>query len=176
MPTKMKIEKRPKRVIPPGQVDYLLSGKVADGDVETFLLTRDRGAVRRAWKSVRDDLLRDWIEERPGTRPWAWWKFDLSEPRRRRIAGVGDLVPAYDHPSNVVFGAFGKNSFVDEGLLVAWRRIGSLKRGEKKFTAYDPNDPPTFESQATFLRRYNLFAEGEEKRLTDADFADEVVR
>lgn len=40
-------------------------------------------AMREAWEDLRDELLPAWIAENPGTRPWAWWKFDAPEPRRR---------------------------------------------------------------------------------------------
>jgi hypothetical protein len=39
--------------------------------------------------------------------------------------------------------------------------------------AFDPDDPPTFESQATSLRRMKLFLSGEEKRLTKTHFEPE---
>jgi len=42
--------------------------------------------LREAWRSWRGDLLADWIAERPGTRPWAWWRYDAPE-RRQRIDG-----------------------------------------------------------------------------------------
>ena len=32
----------------------------------------DHDAMRRAWDDLRDELLSDWIRERPGTRPYAW--------------------------------------------------------------------------------------------------------
>jgi hypothetical protein len=44
-------------------------------------------AMRHAWDSLRDELLQQWIAEHPGTRPWAWWKFDAPE-LRRRVNGV----------------------------------------------------------------------------------------
>ena len=43
----------------------------------------DDAAMREAWSELRDDILADWIAERPGSRPWAWWAFDATEPRRR---------------------------------------------------------------------------------------------
>jgi hypothetical protein len=50
-----------------------------DGDV-------DWAEMQRAWESLRDTLLPQWIRERPGSRPYAWWCFDAPE-RRRRIDG-----------------------------------------------------------------------------------------
>ncbi len=53
------------------------------GDVE---------AICAAWKIFRAQILEDWIHGEPdyasegpgpGSRPWAWWKFDAPELRRR---------------------------------------------------------------------------------------------
>lgn len=43
----------------------------------------DRDAMREAWEALRDELLQEWIAEKPGSRPWAWWTFDAPERRRR---------------------------------------------------------------------------------------------
>src|SRR5262245_58776181 len=72
--------------------------------------TRGRDAGLQAdWLAVRVDLLAEWMEEAPGTRPYGWWTFDaprwqgpypprcdrlvwylqeIAEPRRR-VGGVG---------------------------------------------------------------------------------------
>ena len=39
----------------------------------------------------------------------------------------------------------------------------------------DPADPPTFESQATYLRRLDLLLPGESERLTAADSEPELI-
>lgn len=39
--------------------------------------------MQQAWNDLRDDLLPEWIAEKPGTRPWAWWRFDAPEGRQR---------------------------------------------------------------------------------------------
>jgi hypothetical protein len=38
--------------------------------------------VREAWADHGAAILADWIRARPGTRPWAWWRFGAPEPRR----------------------------------------------------------------------------------------------
>ncbi|WP_146688505.1 hypothetical protein [Bradyrhizobium canariense] len=45
---------------------------------------------------------------------------------------------------------------------------------EFKGVAIDPNDSPTFESQAAFLKRHGLFLAGEERRLKSADWEPEA--
>jgi hypothetical protein len=43
-----------------------------------------------------------------------------------------------------------------------------------KGVAIDPDDPPTFESQAAYLKRRGLFLAGEERRLKKVDFEAEL--
>ena len=38
--------------------------------------------LRKAIDEIGDELLAEWIVERPGTRPWFWWRFIATEPRR----------------------------------------------------------------------------------------------
>ncbi len=58
----------------------------------------DDDAKRQAWESLRADLLEDWIREHPGTRPWAFWKFEAPELRRR----INGLHP-FDNLARTVF-------------------------------------------------------------------------
>jgi len=48
---------------------------------------------------------------------------------------------------------------------------------QRDFTgvAIDPNDPPTFESQAAYLKRHGLLLAGEERRLRKVDWEAEAV-
>lgn len=72
--------------------------KVSNVDLESTLISgrfkvdwdRGRGAyastpptmaeLQRAWNQARDKLLPEFIDKFPGTRPWAWWKFDQPGP------------------------------------------------------------------------------------------------
>lgn len=122
------------------------------------------------WEEHRDAALADWVKERPGTRPSLWWRYDaprwnapkeyrdwcyvpmLPEPRLR-LGGVGvtmrEKFPAYSPHWPL-------------GVPDQWSEI-------------DAEDPPSFESQAAYLRRHKLFLDGEEARLTDADFEPVTV-
>ena len=37
---------------------------------------------RLVWDEVKVDLVKVHSQHRPGTRPWAWWKYEAKEPRR----------------------------------------------------------------------------------------------
>jgi len=71
------------------QIEHLLSGcSFFDG------YGRPRGGEsndktwRAAWDDLRDELLPGFIEEYPGHRPWAWWRYDSPPPHRRRRIGA----------------------------------------------------------------------------------------
>jgi len=160
MPTvKKSLGMRP--VLDDDQINYFLTGT----DFTFFWHEPER---TRDWRAIRSDILADWIREHPGTRPAAWWRYDAPEPRLR-VGGIGDVVPAYDFPDNLHFGIFRKSAFVCERLLSAVAPFGA------HLVPFDESDPPRYESQASYLKRRKLFLPGEEKRLTDADFEDEVI-
>lgn len=49
----------------------------------------DEAAMRADWSEHRAEILAAFTAQNPGARPWAWWKFDAPEPRRRvRCGGV----------------------------------------------------------------------------------------
>jgi hypothetical protein len=117
------------------------------------------------WKTHGEAVVAEHVEDSPGSRPGRWWEYnaprsklgtypgagydgELPEPRNR-IGGTG--TPAYECRS--VGPSF---SF---GIPNIWVGI-------------DSDDPPTFESQAAYLKRHNLLMAGEEKR---ADFEPETV-
>jgi hypothetical protein len=150
--------------IPAEHVEYLLDGNYGS-NLEKYLFAGGREAVRSTWEILRDEILADWVRDRPGTRPWAWWEFDgpkapfpgapdwvndrLLEPRRR-LDGE-----QYMH-------ARGTIPIFRFGIPRYWRE-------------YAPGTSVSFESQATFLKRRGLLLVGEEKRLKDADFEPEVI-
>lgn len=40
-------------------------------------------ALRRTWFKLKRRILAEHASEEPGSRPWAWWKWEAKEPRRR---------------------------------------------------------------------------------------------
>lgn len=138
-----------------------------------------------AWESVKEQILNDWIAEYPGTRPSFWWHYDAPE-MRQRLGGIGDAchdVLAYGESYDLGI----PNLWLDQDTVDLYngRRKdihsqpitadGKWFEGNFKGVAVDPNDPPKFESQAAYLKRLNLFAPGEERRLKPADFEPEVI-
>jgi len=163
MPTRLRAGKCAKRELEPEQLDYFLTGT-------DFCFFWEPPERKRDWRAVRKDLLTDFAAQHPGRRPFFWWMMDAPEPRRQRVGGKGDLVPAYDLDTNLRFGIFRKCSFVDARLLAAVAPVGA------GLVVYDPADPPRYESQAAYLKRRNLFLGGEEKRIPPEGWGPEVAR
>lgn len=85
MPRVMRRAKQRRAGLTAAHINQLLSGfdllGTAFGDDKRKPCDRD--AMRAAWESLRDELLPQWIAEKPGSRPWAWWIFDAPERRQR---------------------------------------------------------------------------------------------
>jgi hypothetical protein len=120
-----------------------------------------RPAVAELWATYAADVLEVWTAALPGTRPPLWWRYDVPEPGRCRLGGIGT-------PAN-------------ECTAIMLR----LTRGVPADWLWPPDaaewpdligclvslaDPPAFESEATYLDRHGLFLPGERERLTAAAF------
>ena len=136
-----------------------------------------------AWTEARDEILEEWTADTPGTRPSFWWKFDaprlpvgtfegcshdgkLPEPRLR-LGGIG--TPSHERLDYTPYYSF--------GIPSSWITRGDVKSYGAKTTgpAIDPEDPPRYESQSSYLNRLNLLLPGEKRRLRKADFEPELI-
>jgi hypothetical protein len=126
---------------------------------QIFALSGDDAKLKELWQAVEPDVLAYWIPLHPGTRPPLWWKYSaprqaagewpgcywdgtLPEPLER-IGGIGDAP-------------------WDAGLAY----VPSFACGlPKDWEGFDPDDPPTYESEASYLKRHGLLVTGELKRL-----------
>ncbi len=135
-----------------------------------FLLTDKQ--LQAMWTTHGTWATREFSKLYPGRRPKLWWKFKaprwqvedmperirsprLSRPEpRKRLGGAG--TPAHE-VLNVIPALY-------FGLPTMW------------VEALDPADPPRYESQATYLDRHGLLFAEERRRLTEADFAPEVIQ
>lgn len=159
MPRKRRVNKA-KEQLTNAEWDYLRD-RPQTNNFETFALEIDfKDNVEQLWSLHRDVILAEHVKAAPGTRPPLWWRYDA--PRlpvgtfpgwycdgklpelRKRLGGTGTPIS----PTNISY-----------GTPDVWRGI-------------DKDDPPTFESQAAFLKRHGLLLAGEERR---ADFEPEMV-
>lgn len=152
-------------------------GRSALAAVEFFQEPDD---LREIWKKIRDEILADWVIEFPGTRPSAWWKWDAPEPRQR-IGGIGTVKS--DFLAYVATFHCGiPTGWASQALLTKGWPIGN-NAGQIVWAPlsgvdadpFDPNDPPLFEAQATYLQRKGLLSEAERRRLSPADYEPEAA-
>jgi len=99
-----------------------------------WLFDGDRRAVDIAteWERHGAELLAAWVADRPGSRPWAWWRIvgvPAHGPRRQLLPG-----PEAVGPSD-------------------WFGIASVHRA--------PTVPGQYESEGEYLRRHKLLLDGE---------------
>lgn len=106
-----------------------------------FELFRDEIDQHAAWRDLQKEIMAEWLKEQPGTRPWAWWRFDLpAGTRRQRINGLHP----HDDPENDL-------------PSILWYGMPQYQR---------PVDlQALYESEASFLKRLNLCSTAELKFL-----------
>jgi hypothetical protein len=159
--------------VEPETLHWLLYGERPADNFELFLMDGlgdgPKSPLRALWGSVGGALTAAYANDRPGHRPWAWWRLEAPE-MRRRLGGHGvtessllAVVPTFDRgiPSDWLLDDF------------SWTYDGG--KPPAGYVALDRSNPPTFESQATYLRRLKLFLPGEARRLKAADFEAEGV-
>ena len=165
-----------------------------------FFEFQNEDYLRKLWSDNRDDIVAEFAKENPGTRPEHWWTYsaprsprgtykgcaydgELPEPRKR-LGGVGTVASDVLNikPS---FSCGIPNIWVSEfdveyygGTLrhvVTGQLVNPNPARKFKGVAIDPNNPPTYESEASYLDRHGLFLPGEKKRLKKADFEPETL-
>lgn len=116
----------------------------------------DREAMRKGWDELRADLLPAWIDEHPGTRPYAWWEFDAPERRRRTDGAV--------HP----FDDRGRNEEIERRTQEHpefREQAYKLFRGMPNCLFTRDDFAAEWESEAAYLDRLGLLTPAEKERL-----------
>jgi hypothetical protein len=144
---------------------------------------------KELWESNKNEYLPLWIKKHPCTRCLAWWQWDaprwsdhyedcffhrtLPEPRKR-IGGTG--TPNYEVLSYVPeffkgvptrwITKFEEDYFNERCKGVDKKPIVTKYHdGDFEGIAIDPDDLPTFESEASYLQRHGLLTPEEKKYL-----------
>ncbi|HUT44564.1 MAG TPA: hypothetical protein VMW95_09520 [Desulfobacterales bacterium] len=147
------------------QIDYLTTGNVPErATLEVWeMCFQNYGAD--AWEKHRDWILRDFIRKNPGRRPWAWWRYDAPRWARKFGAWFDGTLP---EPRLRVGGA---------GTVAQEKFPAIIPRFNcgipKDWHEIDEHDPPTFEAEASYLKRHGLLSKTKEKRLKPGDFEPE---
>jgi hypothetical protein len=143
-----------------------IEGNAAAATVDEHLARRGE-ALGRVWRAHKSEILPDFIRAHPGQRPWAWWRYDAPEPRRR-LGGVGT-------PCHEVLAYEPEYDFGVPARWVTARMVEHYREGGFRGVAIDPRDPPRFESEPSYLRRHELLLTEEHARLTPTAFTPETV-
>jgi hypothetical protein len=151
--------------------DWLLDGPKLDR-----LLHLNFRRAERLWSANRDWALAEFSRKWPGYRPWAWWRYESPEPRRR-LGGTGSALFDYRDYWPRANWQYGVPSMWATDKVADMFRESAIRHGDDgaRWRRYDPADPPKFESQPSYLRRLNLLLPGELKRLIAEDFEPEIV-
>ena len=200
MPTKRKRKSRNRRPeTKDWELHYLRHGEVInEGHIKRFFINKEIHWPK-LWELHRDQILSEWAAKYPGTRPFAWWEFNaprqpigtypgcyfdggLPEPRLK-LKGAGtpnhealNYVPrfCFGLPTTGWVSRFDVEYYNGRAKDIHGKPIGmEYKDGHFPYEALDPNDPPVYESEATYLKRHGLLREGEEER---ADFTPETIQ
>jgi hypothetical protein len=150
------------------------------------------------WAAHADRIVAEHVIIHPGTRPHRWWQYSaprlplgsfpglyfdgkLPEPRRR-LGGIGTPVSDVLLACVPIFGYGLPWIWVEQWQVMYYSGLAVDIHGAPigdrypndsfKGVAIDPNDPPTFEPQAAYLKRHGLFLAGEERR---SDFEPETI-
>ena len=151
------------------------------------------GEYTRAWQAVGAEIMGWWPERHPGTRPKAWWELEaprwaddpwtdcwyhgtFAEPRRR-LGGTGTAIfeclaykPEFD------FGV--PTSFLDAWDFAYYAEhmdgLENSDHPDEVVEAYDPADPPVYESQARYLLDKGLLEPAERKIVKKLGLLDDV--
>ena len=155
MPRKPRKPRVVKQIISLALRSYLETGNYQTDTEEAadVFLMELTPKMRTTWDSCRAEIMGEWIQRNPCSRPWAFWKLD-SEPRQR-LGGTG--TPSYE--------VLAYSRRFERGLPAGWISKRDEDIYNLKGVAINPEDPPYFESEATFLDRHGLLTESEKRYL-----------
>jgi hypothetical protein len=133
-------------------------GRDVENDPERLAWMRDD------WESRRDELLRAWIIQHPGQRPWAWWLFDAND---RRETADGTVHP-FDRPERRELAERWHAKHPDQSHLVKMFQLyygcPALIVGEGLVR---------YETEAAYLARLGLLLPGEAELIDGVTIASQ---
>lgn len=169
MPVKKRADKR-RGALSEAQWAFLTDNPwpAGTGSIEKWILEFDGGpigkpSVQDLWRENRDQILAEYIVERPGTRPSLWWKYDAP----RQAPGMfpnDELDGAYPQTRQRTNNARDQTSYAPLftcGVPDEWSQSGGVV---------------IVESEAAYLQRHNLLFDGERERLNEKDFESVVLK
>lgn len=193
MPVKRRKSKQ-KAALSPGATRWLRGEhhediEEIDPEEIVWYLFESDDELAQTWRENADWVLAEWIAENPGTRPEHWWRYDaprdtstgrywdgeFPEPRIR-LGGTGQI--AWELLAIKPMWPFGiPGGWITQDDVRIYRDGLKYRPGDPDWpgVAVDPNDPPIFESEATYLDRHGLFLPGEKRRIPPDGWEPEAI-
>jgi hypothetical protein len=145
MPIKSRKKTAKKRALNRDETKWFLTGAFSMDDIG-----RDEDRARTIWGEIRSAVLSAWVSL-PGSRPFAWWKFEAPEPRLcitdKHIYDVRPSIPKkYCFGLPVIHDHRGRMEFETEHDYLV--RLGLLLECEEDIPAYEMKD-----NSADYIRR-----------------------
>ena len=173
MPRKPRQAKMMKRPLAAWEIAYLSDQLelIEPGSSEAFDYHFSDWNPKKLWRAYRDEFLPKWISKHPCTRPSPWWDHDaprwlddpwpgcfihgkLAQPRKR-LGGIG----------TAKFEVLAYAPSFTKGIPDGWITELDVRIHGKIGKVIDPEDPPTYESEAAYLKRHGLLTPGEIRHL-----------
>jgi hypothetical protein len=144
-----------------------MASETDEHDFWEMYLVGYESELARLWAGWRDGILDGFVATNPGRRPRGFWQYEVAaEPLRKRVGGSG---VAIHMPRRAISGR------LPPAVTADWFRfpLGVPSRWDRESLV--ANDPPIYESQASYLLRLGLLLSGERQRLTERDFEPETL-
>ena len=115
-----------------------------------------RELMAKHWERYREKLLPDWIQEKPGTRPYSWWLFDCPLELRRFLVDGKEWEPARRQ-------YMGRDQWVRSTSYGTHRFIGGpgVPDSPSMFTPPEDYGAEDYEPERDYLARHGLLTDEE---------------
>ncbi len=158
--------------IPETWIKFLATGeKPENPDLELYIIRGDRDRLKRLWADQAKNIIQAWITERPGTRPWAWWEFDAPVMQNIKRRWKGTFFMRWLKETRRQVSGQGVTSWENYPAWIPRYFLGA----PLDWDSIDEDDPPIFESEATYLDRFGLLSKSEKAKISPADFDPESI-
>jgi hypothetical protein len=112
------------------------------------------GEESELWEKYGDDIVKEWIQKKPGTRPSLWWAYDA--PKQPDGGSGWFWEGTKPQPRRIVKGDIEDHYFLYKGI--------------PRYSKVDPENVPEFESEAAYLKRWGLLTPYELENLAEENY------
>jgi len=163
MPTTRRYRTRPRnKGIDPAHWAILTDALLpADANPFIALDAESYDVMRLLWEDHRAGILADWIQTKPGTRPAMWWRYDAPrlDPEKLGRWSRTVVAPRLIETRRLLLGN-------GQPLHEVLNYAPAHHYGIPTWFG-NPNEPPVFETQRTYLKRHSLLLPAERRSIPE---------